>query len=280
MLEYANLVRAAALRQRCVWTEAISFTYGVAMRARQLEVFIAIMRAGTVTAAARTLNISQPALSQILLHAEDELGFTLFERVKGRLRPTPEALEIFPDAERLSAGLDGLRRKTTDLRLGRAGLVRVAASPPPAMAILPRAFTRFRAQHPNILLRSHSAPIAAIVDMLRAGDASLGVAMDDRLPPDIEAEVIVRWPPHSAADQKSPVAAPQVQDDGRLSAEKFLPIQIPFGQLLESGLRPLFRPQDFAGNGNAELPLDLSAFFHGLRLLANRTVGLRLTSGV
>ncbi|UDL90400.1 LysR family transcriptional regulator [Mesorhizobium sp. PAMC28654] len=160
------------------------------MRARQLEVFIAVMRAGTVTAAARTLNISQPALSQILLHAEDELGFTLFERVKGRLRPTPEALEIFPDAERLSAGLEGLRRKTTDLRLGRAGLVRVAASPPPAMAILPRAFTKFRAQHPNIMLRAHSAPIAAIVDMLRAGDASLGVAMDNRLPPDIEAEVI------------------------------------------------------------------------------------------
>ena len=54
------------------------------MRARQLEVFIAVMRAGTVTAAARMLNISQPALSQILLHTEDELGFTLFERVKGR----------------------------------------------------------------------------------------------------------------------------------------------------------------------------------------------------
>ncbi|WP_027146147.1 LysR family transcriptional regulator [Mesorhizobium sp. WSM3626] len=162
------------------------------MRARQLEVFIAVMRSGTVTAAARMLNISQPALSQILLHAEDELGFTLFERVKGRLRPTPEALEIFPDAERLSAGLDGLRRKTTDLRLGRTGLVRVAASPPPAMAILPRAFTKFRAQHPHIMLRAHSAPISAIVDMLRAGDACLGVAMDDRLPPDIEAEVVGR----------------------------------------------------------------------------------------
>jgi len=160
------------------------------MRARQLEVFVAVMRAGTVTAAARMLNISQPALSQVLLHTEDELGLVLFERVKGRLRPTPEALEIFSDAERLSAGLESMRRKTTDLRLGRTGLVRVAASTPPAMAILPRAFANFRAQHPNVLLRSHIAPIAAIIDMLRAGDASLGVALDDRPPPDIEAEVI------------------------------------------------------------------------------------------
>lgn len=66
------------------------------MRPRQLEIFTAVMRAGTVTGAARLLNISQPALSQTLMHAEDELGFALFERVKGRLRPTPEAVELSP----------------------------------------------------------------------------------------------------------------------------------------------------------------------------------------
>ena len=160
------------------------------MRARQLECFIAVMRAGTITAAARMLNISQPALSQVLLHTEDDLGFRLFERQKGRLRPTPEARELFADAERLASGLEGIRRKTADLRLGRAGLVRIAASPPPAMTILPAAFTVFRKRHPEVLLRSHMAPISGIVELLRAGDASLGLAMDDRLPPDIEAEVL------------------------------------------------------------------------------------------
>ena len=136
------------------------------------------------------LNISQPALSQILLHTEDELGFALFDRVKGRLRPTPEALELFPDAERIFSELEGLRRKTADLRLGRAGLVRIAASPPSAMTILPRAFTQFRARHPDVLLRSHIAPIKTIIEMLRAGDANLALAMDDRLPPDIEVEAM------------------------------------------------------------------------------------------
>jgi DNA-binding transcriptional LysR family regulator len=161
-----------------------------AMRARQLEVFTAVMRAGTITGAARLLNISQPALSQILIHAEDEIGFQLFDRDKGRLSPTPEALELYPEAERVFAGLEGLRRKTSDLRLGRAGLVRIAASPPPAISLLPRALAAYRARHPDILLRTHVAPIAAMIDMLRAGDAAMALALDDALPPDIHVERI------------------------------------------------------------------------------------------
>ncbi|SFD55416.1 DNA-binding transcriptional regulator, LysR family [Roseivivax sediminis] len=158
------------------------------MRARQLEVFTAVMRAGTVTGAARLLNTSQPALSQILAHAEDELGFALFERVKGRLRPTPEAVELYPEAERLFAGLEGLRRKTDDLRVGRAGLVRIAASPPPALALLPQSMMAYRESHPEVLIRSHVAPIATMIDMLRGGDAVLAIALDDTLPPDIAVE--------------------------------------------------------------------------------------------
>lgn len=158
------------------------------MRARQLEVFTAVMRVGTVTGAAQSLNISQPALSQILLHCEDELGFKLFDREKGRLRPTAEALEIHAEAERLFAGLEGLRRKTQDLRLGQAGLVRVAASVPPAMSLLPDILASYRARYPDVLLRSHVAPIGSLVALLRAGDAALAMAMDDQMTPDISVE--------------------------------------------------------------------------------------------
>jgi DNA-binding transcriptional LysR family regulator len=160
------------------------------MRARQLEVFTAVMRAGTVTGAARMLNISQPALSQVLKHTEDDLGFLLFAREKGRLQPTPEALELYPEAERLFAGLEGIRRKTTDLRKGRAGLVRIAASAPPSMSILPRALEALRAKHPNIQLRAHVAPLSTLITMLRAGDATLALALDDQMPLDIGAEVL------------------------------------------------------------------------------------------
>ncbi|MEM0990431.1 MAG: LysR family transcriptional regulator [Pseudomonadota bacterium] len=162
------------------------------MRARQLEVFTAVMRAGSVTGAARMLNISQPALSQILRHLEDELGFLLFAREKGRLQATPEALELFPQADRLSGELEGLRRKAADLKLGRTGLVRVGASTPPAMSILPRVFLDFRARHPGVALRSVVAPLQSLLVMLREGDTAMAIALSDRADTDTEIEVLGR----------------------------------------------------------------------------------------
>ena len=58
---------------------------------RHVEVFYAIMRAGTLTEAARALNVSQPAVSAALKQLERQLNMRLFDRVGGRLRATPEA---------------------------------------------------------------------------------------------------------------------------------------------------------------------------------------------
>jgi DNA-binding transcriptional LysR family regulator len=162
------------------------------MRARQLEVFCILMRCGTVTGAAAMLNISQPALSQILLHAEDQLGFKLFNRVRGRLVPTQEAEELYSQAEHIFGELDALRRRTVDMRHGRTGLVRLAASAPPSMSILPRALTAFREAHPDIVVRSLIASQSSIVEMLRSGEVSLGIAMNNLPNAGIHAETVGR----------------------------------------------------------------------------------------
>lgn len=160
------------------------------MRARQLEVFCMLMRCGTVTGAAAMLNISQPALSQILLHTEDQLGFKLFNRIRGRLVPTHQAEELYPQAEHIFSQLGALRRRTVDMRQGRTGLVRLAASAPPSMSIVPRALSAFREAHPDIVVRSLIAPMANIVEMLRNGEVSLGVAMNDLPHHDIHVETV------------------------------------------------------------------------------------------
>lgn len=149
-----------------------------------------LMRCGTVTGAAAMLNISQPALSQILLHAEDQLGFKLFNRVRGRLVPTQEAEELYPEAERIFSELGSLRRRTMDMRYGRTGLIRVGASAPPSMSIVPKALKAFREAHPDIVMRSLIAPMLNVVEMLRNGDISLGIVMNNRPHHDIDVETV------------------------------------------------------------------------------------------
>ena len=58
------------------------------MRLRHVELFQAVLQTGSLTAAAELLHISQPAASKILQHAEQQLGFALFSRVRGKLLPT------------------------------------------------------------------------------------------------------------------------------------------------------------------------------------------------
>ena len=55
------------------------------MNLRHIEVFHAVYVNGSVSAAARMLNVSQPSVSKVLRHAESLLGFELFQRAAGRL---------------------------------------------------------------------------------------------------------------------------------------------------------------------------------------------------
>jgi molybdenum-dependent DNA-binding transcriptional regulator ModE len=100
-----------ASSRACTWRRAWSWI----CRGRQ-EVFNAIMLTGSVSAAARLINITQPAVSRTLQHAELQLGFPLFQRAKGRLSPTTEALTLYPHIERLFAQLDEVQRLAANLK--------------------------------------------------------------------------------------------------------------------------------------------------------------------
>ena len=58
------------------------------MRLRQIEIFYHVYRAGTISSAARALGVSQPSVSKVLKHTEDQIGIALFRRERGRLIPT------------------------------------------------------------------------------------------------------------------------------------------------------------------------------------------------
>ena len=73
---------------------------------RHIEVFRAVMTAGSATGAADLLHSSQPTVSRELARLESLLGYALFERVQGRLRPNARALALWDEVQRSWQGLE------------------------------------------------------------------------------------------------------------------------------------------------------------------------------
>ncbi len=135
------------------------------MRLRHIEVFHAIMLTGSVSAAARLLNVTQPAASRVLAHAELQLGFALFQRQRGRLVPTREAQILYPQVEQLFGQLDAVQRLAASLRESqREDELRILTVFALSLELLPRALGAFHAQYPQVRVSIdalHSPHIAA-----------------------------------------------------------------------------------------------------------------------
>ncbi|GAA5236263.1 LysR family transcriptional regulator [Verticiella sediminum] len=145
------------------------------MQFRHLEVFYAIYRTGSVTEAAQLLNVTQPAVSTVLKHAETRLKFKLFERVAGRLKPTPEALAILPDVRILFERLDSIERLTRDLAGGTLGAVSLAAAFPIAYGLVSRAVAGFVATRPDMQVLLHSLTPSQVLDRVVSQEVELGM---------------------------------------------------------------------------------------------------------
>ena len=145
------------------------------MRLRHIEVFNAIMLTGSVSGAARLINVTQPAVSRILQHAEIQLGFALFQRTKGRLLPTPEALSLYPHIERLFAQLDDVQRLAANLKAGdSAKELRILTVLALSYEVLPHAIKLFRVKHPDVSISIKALHSPQIVAALVLQEADVG----------------------------------------------------------------------------------------------------------
>ncbi len=158
------------------------------MNLRQLEVFYAIMKAGSVTAAARGLNVSQPAISAVLKHTEQQLGMKLFERRAGRLYATPEATSIMADVDEIFGRLHTLNRTVQEIRDGVSGRLVISTSPTLVNSYLPRAIGMFRRSSPSVQVLIQSLPTPLAVDRVARREADLGVVYAPVLDRGVEAE--------------------------------------------------------------------------------------------
>jgi len=146
------------------------------MRLRHIEVVNAIRVTGTLKAAAALLSLTQPAITQILQSAERQLGYPLFDRVRGKLIPTREAQLLFPEILRLDEQLQAVQRLAQNLRGGTGdSSIRVLAAPALAQTVLADAALAFQAKHPGVKLSIRADYSATAVASIALMEADVGI---------------------------------------------------------------------------------------------------------
>jgi DNA-binding transcriptional LysR family regulator len=150
---------------------------------RQLEMFLAVARAGSFRRAAERAHLSQPALSQHVGELERGLGARLFER-RGRAVTLTEAGRILEDhALRVFATLAGAQEAISDLAGGGRGALVVGASTTPGLYLLPALMGAFERERPEITVDLRIANSRVIEDQVRANELDLGVVGGHALTP-------------------------------------------------------------------------------------------------
>ena len=146
------------------------------MNLRHIEVFHAVYVNGSVSAAARMLNVSQPSVSKVLRHAESLLGFPLFHRSAGRLIPTEDAHTLFGEVAEIQDRVLALREATRNLKRGAGSLLRISALPSIALDAIPATVAQFLRKHPDTRFDLQTVHHADLLRKLYERETDIAVA--------------------------------------------------------------------------------------------------------
>jgi DNA-binding transcriptional LysR family regulator len=116
------------------------------------QTFLAVLAEGSLSAAARSLGLTQPTVGRHVDALEEALGCELFVRSPGGLAPTEAAIELRPHAEVLASAAAALVRTATTRGEAVRGTVRIAASEMVGIEVLPPILTELRARHPALAI--------------------------------------------------------------------------------------------------------------------------------
>ncbi len=117
---------------------------------RTLRYFIAVLEAGSLSRAAGTLFVAQPALTAQIRKLEADLGAQLFERSHAGMTPTPAGLQLYQDARRLLSDAAAVRERVRSLPQGPEGSVTVALPFLLASLLMGPVLAGLKAAHPRI----------------------------------------------------------------------------------------------------------------------------------
>lgn len=142
---------------------------------RELLLLRAMYQCRTVTAAAASIHMTQPAASALLRDMETRLGFLLFSREKRRLHLTSHARALIPEVLNALASIESVDRLAGDIRQGTMARMTVGAVAITASSLLPAALMHIRKTHPELMVTLRAGNALDIIEMAVDHRIDLGV---------------------------------------------------------------------------------------------------------
>jgi len=204
----------------------------------QLDVFHAVVSAGSLSGAARLLNISQPSASRSLADLEREIGFALFVRDKKRLFITPEGSEFHEEVTRSHIGLDRLARIACEIGELRRGRLRIAAMPAMCFGMVPNAIKEFLHRYSSLTVSFEAQMSPGVIERVVNQHVDIGIVQVPSDYPNVKihssfrSDCVCVMPPDHVLGNKTIVEAADLRDHNFIA----LPSQTYIGRQLGQAL--------------------------------------------
>lgn len=191
------------------------------MDVKLLEAFRAVMENRSVTGAARVLGLTQPAVSAQIARLETLVGFQLFERVGGRLKPTAEGRAFHREVMHALGMLDRLQQASEIIRTGTTDKVVIASHPSASISVLPELVARFSSLHPGATVKMINRTSEEVRSMFEAASVDVGIA---ELPIDLAGVELRKYVVECVAvlPEGHPLAAQETITPGDFSGLPFV----------------------------------------------------------
>lgn len=212
---------------------------------RQLEYFVAVGDAGSISGAAARLNISTPSISTAISHLEDALGITLFVRHRAQgLSLTPGGRRLFMAARELLERAGALHAMAGEISDAIAGPISVGGLVTLAPYFLPELRKAFEDRFPSVSFRQQEADQADLFRMLRAAEIDTAITYDMEVPKDIAFEALAELRTYALFAPDHPMAHQDSVSLSALAAHPYILLDLPISRdffrtlFLNAGLEP------------------------------------------
>ena len=161
------------------------------MNLKQMEYFITIVNEGSISAAAKSLHISQPPLSTQMKLLEEELGVKLFHRGSHHIVLTEDGMRLKRRASEIVSLAERTLQEFSSTPQMLQGEISIGCGETANMTFLSQQMARFRQKHPQVRFNIHSATADDIREGMENGLFDLGLLLE---PADISRHSFIRLP--------------------------------------------------------------------------------------